>query len=94
MVRRRGQPFSYDFDSIAFSRTPISFTLDQERFANLLNLFGCVNAELTSHKLRGLNIVIRLAKTLKGISWPRLVQTKEKNRSIEYNFEALNEFGE
>lgn len=74
-----------------------SFKHDLEDYAALLNLFGCVDVEYTSHEIRGLSIVIRLVKTLKQFSWPRLIQANEKSHLLRYNLELLeveNEFGE
>lgn len=68
-----------------------SFMKDQEKFAAVLNLFGCVDVEYTMHEIRGLNIVIRLVKTLNRVSWPRLVQAKEKCHWLQYDFEAKEE---
>lgn len=67
---------------------PSSFTTNQEQFAAAINLFGCVDVEKSSHGIRGLNIVIRLVKSLNRFSWPRLVQTKEKLHWLQYNFDA------
>lgn len=70
--------------------TPIfsSFISNQEKFAAVCNLFGCIDAEYTFHGIRGLNVIIRLVKTLKNLSWPRLEKEKRKNNWLEYNFEA------
>lgn len=64
---------------------------DQEKFAAVLNLFGCIDVEYTTHGIRGLNIVIRLDKTLSRVSWPRLVQAKEKCHWLQYDFDAKSE---
>lgn len=65
-----------------------SFIQNNDKFAAVLNLFGCINVQYSSHAVRGLNIVIRLVKTLPRISWPRLVLEREKLRWIQYNLEA------
>ncbi len=72
-----------------FTSIIYSFIHDQEQFEALLNLFGCVDGEYTSHEIRGLNIVIRLVKTLNGLTWPRLIRANEKTHFIQYNFEAV-----
>lgn len=61
-----------------------------ERFENILNLFGCVDAKFTSHEVRGLNIIVRMNKTLAGIHWPRLVQSPDKNQFIKYKMDQLD----
>lgn len=70
-----------------------SFMLNNERFENILNLFGCVDAKYTAHEVRGLCITVRLKKTIKGVKWPRLVQSPDKNRLIKCNddFESSDE---
>lgn len=60
-----------------------SFLKNSDRFENILNLFGCVDIKFTSHEIRGLNLVVRLKKTLAGVRWPRLVQSTDKNQFIK-----------
>lgn len=69
---------------LAFS----SFINNQGKFAAVLNLFGCVDVQHTTHEIRGLNIVVRLMKTLNRLLWPKLVQAREKCHWLQYNFEA------
>ncbi|KAJ6624811.1 putative ATP-dependent RNA helicase TDRD12, partial [Pseudolycoriella hygida] len=69
----------------------VYFEIEDMKFAAALNLFGCVNSERTSHEIRGLNIVVRLTKTLSKLSWPRLVQAKEKCHWLHYNLDNLRD---
>lgn len=65
-----------------------SFLNKHEKFAAVMNLFGCIDVQNTVHGIRGLNIVVRLVKTLNRLSWPRLVQNKERCHYLQYDFEA------
>ncbi len=56
--------------------------LNNERYENILNLYGCVDAKYTSHDIRGLNIVVRVQKTFVGMHWPRLEQSPDRNLFI------------
>ncbi|CAO1366134.1 unnamed protein product [Diamesa tonsa] len=56
----------------------------------IVHFFGCIDASLSSHELRGLNITVRLAKKITGKSWPRLTQHPDKNHAIKYCTEEIN----
>lgn len=60
----------------------------------IVYFFGCIDASLSSHELRGLNITVRLAKKITGKPWPRLSQHPEKNHAIKYCTEEINLFTE
>lgn len=56
----------------------------------IVYFFGCLDASLSSHELSGLNITVRLAKKLVGITWPRLTQHPGKNHAIKYCTDDIN----
>lgn len=56
-----------------------------------MNLFGCVEAKLTSHEVRGLDIVVRLKKTLATINWQRLVQSPDRNIFIKCKMDVCED---
>ncbi|KAJ6632966.1 putative ATP-dependent RNA helicase TDRD12, partial [Pseudolycoriella hygida] len=60
----------------------LSFIKNNVRFEAVWNLNACVEPQFTRHEIRGLNIVVRLKKSLSAILWPRLVQSREKNQFI------------
>lgn len=60
-----------------------SFVVNDQRYENILNLFGCVDAKYTSHEVQGLKIVIRLMKTLAAEHWPRLEKWPGRNQFIK-----------
>ncbi|KAG4068946.1 hypothetical protein HA402_005094 [Bradysia odoriphaga] len=59
------------------------FVSNGKRYENIVNLFGCVDAKYTSHEVRGLNIVIRLMKTLAAEQWLRLEKWPGRNQFIK-----------
>lgn len=85
---------SRHFDIYICFRFVLSFIKDKERFEDILNLFGCVDVKFTSHEVRGLNIIIRLKKTLATLNWPRLVQSQDKNQFIKYKMDDREESDE
>lgn len=68
--------------------------IEHERYENILNLYGCIDVEYTSHEIRGLNIVVRLMKTIPDVSWPRLVRSPDKNRYLKYKLDRVEEDSE
>ncbi|XP_037028322.1 putative ATP-dependent RNA helicase TDRD12 isoform X2 [Bradysia coprophila] len=74
--------------SITSRMLKVCFVQQQEKYATILNLFGCIEPKYTIHCIRGLYITVRLVKTLNKLLWPRLVQQREKDHFIAYNFEA------
>lgn len=50
---------------------------ENEPIAAILNLFGCIDPERTTHEQRGLNVTVRLRKTV-HMMWPRLIKSDEK----------------
>lgn len=58
-----------------------------EDIVAIINLFGCVQAQMTQHMVRGLNVMIRLRKSC-FLPWPRLLKTAEKCNWITQNLET------
>lgn len=54
----------------------------------VIHLFGCVEQELTSHEVRGVNVVVRLKKSC-PIMWPRLLYTAQKCSWVIQNIDAI-----
>lgn len=63
---------------------------DDETKVLMLNFFNYIDPSLASYQKRGLNLVIRLPKLFKGVSWTRLTKIDEKLSHIKYNFDAMN----
>lgn len=65
--------------------------VDNHIVSCLVNLYGCVDTEYTSHEIRGLAIRVRLMKTMRGprYSWPRLTMHEERCR-IKYDLNAVD----
>lgn len=56
----------------------------------MLQFFGSIDAEYTSHDIRGLNVVVRLMKTVVGWTWPQLTAEHVKCHWLSYNYNAIN----
>lgn len=58
----------------------------------LINLFGCVDTEYTSHEIRGLAVRVRLMKTMRGprYAWPRLTLHDEQCRNVRFDLESFD----
>lgn len=78
-----------------FSVLSIFFFFNSGTFAGgvnqsfLINLFGCINTEYTIHEVRGLNVYVRVLKSLKGFDWPRLTASADRYRWLKYNLNAI-----
>uniref|UniRef100_A0A336MDX3 RNA helicase n=1 Tax=Culicoides sonorensis TaxID=179676 RepID=A0A336MDX3_CULSO len=68
----------------------VHYIPEQEPRVNVINLFGQITTENVSHQIRGLNLIIRLAKSAPGLLWPRLHKEHEKHRNIQYNIHTMN----
>lgn len=70
--------------------TYLKFSASVQDQMNVLNMnfLGGVNPELTSHEVRGLNVVVRLVKAFKGFAWPRICFESDKYLWLKYNFDA------
>uniref|UniRef100_A0A1A9Z0L2 Probable ATP-dependent RNA helicase spindle-E n=1 Tax=Glossina pallidipes TaxID=7398 RepID=A0A1A9Z0L2_GLOPL len=55
----------------------------------ILNLFGIVTPKLVSHELRGLNVVVRLVKSV-HITWPRLLKDPRKFTWLFYDYNFID----
>jgi hypothetical protein len=44
---------------------------------------------MTSHELRGLNVIVRLVKRLKGVDWLHLLRSDDKVNWLKYNYDAI-----
>lgn len=55
----------------------------------MLRFFGCIDAEYTSHEVRGLNVIVRLKKTVEEYAWPQLTATNEKCHWLSYDYNAI-----
>lgn len=67
--------------------------MDEEnnQIVAILNLFGCVEHHLVTHQLRGLNVAIRLKKSIE-LKWPRLLRAEDKCNHIKYDLNhAIND---
>lgn len=53
-----------------------------------MHLFGCIEHELSSHEVRGVNVVVRLKKSC-SIMWPRLLFTAQKCSWVIQNIDAI-----
>lgn len=56
----------------------------------VINFFGYVDFEKTSHQIRGLNVVVRLRKEC-PIMWPRLLLSAEKCNWLTNNVDAVKD---
>lgn len=56
----------------------------------LIEFYTLIDPCLTSHELRGLNIVVRLAKKVFQHDWPRLTVGKERSVFIKYSTEQIS----
>lgn len=56
----------------------------------IINFFGSVECENIEHEVRGLNVYVRLRKSL-PIMWPRLLLASDKCTWIVQNMEAFPE---
>lgn len=61
---------------------------NDEDYLLVINFFGCIDPEYTSHELRGLNIIVRLCKSV-PLPWPRLTKDTEKKRWLTYNYNFI-----
>lgn len=61
-----------------------------EQIVAVIRLFGCINYELTTHEVRGLNVIVRLHKSC-AIMWPRLHASTEKCTWIIQNIDAIKD---
>ncbi|XP_055390342.1 putative ATP-dependent RNA helicase TDRD12 [Condylostylus longicornis] len=77
--------------NIEVSNRNLIFSAEIENDLNVLciNLFGCIDA--VSHEIRGLNVAVRMIKTIKGkqFYWPRLTEETDKHLWLKYNYESL-----
>lgn len=53
-------------------------------------LYGGIDTKMTSHELRGLNIIVRLKKRMIGFEWPRLTENKERSQFIKFSSEEIS----
>ncbi|XP_070497159.1 putative ATP-dependent RNA helicase TDRD12 [Chironomus tepperi] len=51
----------------------------------IIQLYGSLKPKFCSHELAGINIIVRLAKKLNGLNWPRLTMSKEKSIYIKFS---------
>lgn len=63
--------------------------ISEETNLLVLHFFGSIEAEYTSHEIRGLNVVVRLMKTIVGWAWPRLTAEYVKCHWLSYNYNAI-----
>lgn len=63
---------------------------NDEKIVAIINFFGCVDCEFTTHEIRGLNVVVRLRKSY-PVMWPRLQFTAEKCSWILQNIDAIRD---
>lgn len=69
----------------------IGIEFEKHTTFNMLHLFGCIETEYLSHEIRGLNIIIRMVKLNKGVTWPRLlIQPDFKPNWLTCNYEAVS----
>lgn len=64
---------------------------DNQIVSCLINLYGCIDTEYTSHEIRGLAIRVRLMKTMRGprYNWSRLTLHEERCR-IKYDLNGID----
>lgn len=57
-----------------------------------LNLLGCIDAEYTSHELRGFFVYVVLIKTLRDAKslWPRLTVDTDRHEWLKYTTDAIS----
>ena len=55
----------------------------------LIHLFGLVEPAMTHHKVRGLNVVVHLVKSLKQFLWPRMLAMTDKTPWLSYDYDAI-----
>lgn len=53
-------------------------------------MFGCVDPEYTSSEIRGLFIVVRMLKSVKGNDWPRLMIDTDRHHWLTYDFDFIS----
>lgn len=56
----------------------------------VINFFGCIDQELTTHALCGLNVIIRLQKSC-YMMWPRLTRSADKCILIKRNLDEIQD---
>lgn len=72
-----------------------SFMLNNDLYSLSINLFGAVDNTILSHEIRGLNIVVRLVKAVKGAGyfyWPHLIASESSNYTnkwLKYDYDAI-----
>lgn len=54
-----------------------------------LNFCGCIDCSLVSHEIRGLKVIVRLPKAIKGLIWPRLTYDSDKPSWLKYNYDSI-----
>uniref|UniRef100_A0A1A9VNS5 DUF4781 domain-containing protein n=1 Tax=Glossina austeni TaxID=7395 RepID=A0A1A9VNS5_GLOAU len=69
----------------------INFAADIHGEENILilDLFGVVTPKLVSHELRGLNVIVRLVKSV-HITWPRLLKDARKFSCLSYDYNFID----
>lgn len=55
----------------------------------VLHFFGAIDPEHTSHEIRGLNVVVRLVKTVPDWPWPYLTSEHKKFNWLSYDYNAI-----
>uniref|UniRef100_A0A1A9WKS7 Probable ATP-dependent RNA helicase spindle-E n=1 Tax=Glossina brevipalpis TaxID=37001 RepID=A0A1A9WKS7_9MUSC len=55
----------------------------------ILHLLGSIQPKLISHELRGLNVIVRLVKSI-CLNWPRLLINSTKVSWLTYNYAAVD----
>lgn len=55
----------------------------------MLHFFGSIDAEHTSHEIRGLNVIVRLAKSSVDWAWPQLTAENVKMHWLSYDYNAI-----
>lgn len=70
---------------------PLNYSAEINEQTNLLVLhfFGSIDAEHTSHEIRGLNVIVRLAKTSVDWAWPQLTAENVKMHWLSYDYNAI-----
>lgn len=56
----------------------------------IINFFGCIEPEQTSHEIRGLNVVVRLKKSITFVSWPHLMKFNERTQWLKYDYNNIH----